>query len=133
MARSIHRDQIRTKMRAFIDDGFGTPAPDRLSTIEIGSNEEYDRVHLPGAIHLSSSDPIESLLKQIQIRIGNLATEIILYQNRDQDPLIVKNLARALDRAGYGDVFIYPDGKEDWLENGLWVDHAWQVQVAKNN
>lgn len=74
--------------------------------------------HLPGAINIPP-DQVDRLAPRL---LPDLDAEIVVYCSatcRNSEAV-----ARRLEELGYRRVFVYPDGKEDWIEHALPVERA---------
>ncbi len=121
MVRTINRSQIRGKIQGFIEDNFGTPAAERVSFMEVGPFSRYEAGHIPKAIHIRADFTNDELRKEAATYFSSHASEIVVY---GEAPSIdrVRHAAEVLSLAGYGNVFVYEAGKEDWISNGLWTE-----------
>ena len=121
MVRTINRSQIRGKIQGFIEDNFGTPAAERVWFLEVGPFSRYETAHIPKAIHVRADFTNDEIRREALTYLPSQASEIIIY---GEAPSIdrVRHAAEVLSQAGYGNVFIYEAGKEDWVRNGLWTE-----------
>ena len=107
MIRTIGREQLLGKIRH----------DEKMSLVEISPLETYDRVHLPGAVHLSGAEVSRSVGGELPIK----GVQIILYSLGGDEAMQV---ARQLEAMGYREIFYYREGKDDWLQAGLPVDQV---------
>jgi len=115
--RTIKCEQLFKKRERFLESAFGTPAPDRMVFLEVGDSSNYDVIHIQGAIYLS----LEQIIHSVQVWLPNPATEIVLISNNiDKDKAL--RAARLLSHLGYGNIYLYLNGKEDWISQGLWTN-----------
>ena len=108
MTTTITRAELRDLIEA-----------DAVTVVEALPASYYEDAHLPGAINIPHTE------------VRNLAPELL----RDKDaPIVVycANLpcpnselaARVLDKLGYTNVREYAEGKDDWREAGLPLEHG---------
>src|SRR4051794_25818437 len=119
MITMISREQILAKIGRFLDSGFGTPAPDKLTFVEIGSSKDYDRIHIKGAIYMTS----EQIERAARSWLPSHGDEIVIYGNAANRDLC-RFAAQSLSDQGYENVDLYLDGKEDWISSGLWTSFS---------
>src|SRR5712691_1709468 len=102
--KTIDREELRRKLA-------GTSRP---VLVEALPEKYYRDWHLPGARHLPH-DEVEALAPDV---LPDKSAEIVVYcaSNTCQNSHIA---ARLLERLGYGNVSVYPGGKQDWSEAGL--------------
>jgi|GEM_PF-6511909 len=124
MIRTINRTQIRSKIQGFIEDNFGTPAAERVCFLEIGPVDRYQKVHIPKAIQMDPNFTEHEMRNQASSYLPSHATEIIIYGDQIYQDR-VKYAAEVLSQAGFANIFVYEDGKEDWLKSGLWTETTW--------
>ncbi len=110
MINPINRRQIICKQNQFIDSEFGTPAPEKLTIVEVGSLKEYLQRHIPKAIYL----PLDSIVKGARPWLPNLGAQIIVYSSIEESELS-RLAVESLYRQGYMNLFHYREGKEDWM------------------
>jgi rhodanese-related sulfurtransferase len=87
---------------------------DRVTLVEALPEKYYRDGHLPGARHL----PHDQVRQHAAAALPARDAEIVVYCASDtcQNSHIA---ARVLAQMGYGDVAVYPGGKQDWQEAGL--------------
>jgi rhodanese-related sulfurtransferase len=87
--------------------------------LDVREADEHDQGALPGAIHI----PRGFLESQIESRITDRDAPIVVYCSNAacSNSRIV---ARRLERLGYSDVRRYEEGKDDWINAGLPVEHG---------
>ena len=117
MVKAISREQIRGKLEAFLDSSFGTPAPEHLTFVEVGSSLDYDRIHIQNAIHMTPTQVVRSA----RTCLPNLGTEVVVYGDAAHQNA-TRLAADALSEQGYENIFFYSEGKEDWIGAGLWTN-----------
>lgn len=117
MIRKINTEQILTKTSRFLDSTFGTPAFDHIIFVEVGSIIQFNEYHLPKAIHMT----VEQIPHQAHRYIKNTATEIILYGNKSND-ILVNKAADLFEKLNFYNLYIYSEGKETWLNQGLGIE-----------
>ncbi len=86
--------------------------------IEVLPREEYDRIHLAGAISL----PLAMISRNTADRL-KWDKAVIVYGRDSQDDLSARAAWR-LASLGFTQVYRYTAGKADWLANGLPVEGA---------
>jgi len=104
--KEIDRDSIRTFMRR------------GAQLVDVLPKEEYERLHLPGAISIPLSRISRRTADQIEW------DQAVIVYSRDH---LCDRSARAawrLASMGFTQVFRYIGGKADWLANGLPVEGA---------
>ena len=116
MIRKVNRDQILAKMSKFLDSAFGTPAPDHFVFVEVGESKEYDRIHIQKAVFL---DP-EQIERADFSWLAGLGSEVILYSDEAHQSLC-RSVAQILSTHTALHIYLYAEGKEDWISNGLWI------------
>ena len=87
-----------------------------LQLVEALGPAYFSDAHLPGAVNIPP-DQVDRLAPQL---LTDLDTEIVVYcsgtcQNSDAT-------ARRLEELGHRRVFVYREGKEDWIEHRLPVE-----------
>ncbi len=113
--KTITRDELRTK----IESG------EALFLVETLAETCYQHTHLPGALHLS---PI-SVERDAPLVLPDKSAFIVLYCS-DESCLASGDVARELETLGYGDVWVYEGGKQDWTEAGLPVEGKSRRHIA---
>ena len=119
MIRIINHDQILDKILGFIDSTFGTPAPEDVIFLEIGDVERYDQLHINKAI----CPTLGQLKKSARSWLPSMATEIVVYSDQAR-PDLAQMAAKILSDQGYGNIYLYLAGEEDWLASGLWTNSS---------
>jgi rhodanese-related sulfurtransferase len=120
MFRLISAEQMLAKMTSFLDATNGTPAIDKLYLLEIGTPQEFDVHHLPKGISAGESlNPA-----QVHHYISNQAAEVILYGKNGDDFPRLEEAAKCLFDLGYSFIYIYKEGKEDWISKNLWLESS---------
>ncbi len=102
--RTISREELKGKL----DRGEG------VVVVETLGPAYYEDAHLPGAInipHTEVDDLAPSLLPDKAARVVGYCPNKAC-QNSPQ-------AARTLEALGYGNVYDYEEGKQDWIETGL--------------
>ena len=79
----------------------------------------FEDAHLPGAQNLPH-DEVEALATSL---IPSLSTEVVVYCANTPCPNS-EIAARKLQALGYANVREYAEGKEDWINAGLPVEHG---------
>ena len=108
MTTTISRQDLQAKL--------GSSAPPVL--VEALGSAYFADAHLPGAINIPP-DQVDRLAPRL---LPDLDTEIVVYCSatcRNSEAA-----ARRLEDLGYRRVFVYPDGKEDWIEHSLPVERG---------
>jgi rhodanese-related sulfurtransferase len=119
MWRVIQIHEIIGKMKSFLQSDFGTPVPDKMTFVEIGSFDNYLNGHLPKAIYLRTDDTDQN----IRNLFPNSAKEIILYtENENQSKL--DGVASHLNSIGYPEVYVYSAGKREWISEGQALEYS---------
>jgi rhodanese-related sulfurtransferase len=111
MIKTLSFSQYDAKQDGFIDAQFGTPAPERMWLVEIGSTNEYDRTHIRRALHLT----LEQVKRIAPSRLPNRGADVVLYGSK-RESASVKTAAEELARQGYFNLFVLAGSKEEWLE-----------------
>jgi rhodanese-related sulfurtransferase len=112
MVRSIDRDALVARL--------ASENPPRL--VEALPEKYYRDWHLPGALHL----PLGDVESRAASALPDRDAEVVVYcasaSCRNSGAA-----ARRLGLLGYGNVFVYPGGKQDWRDAGLPIerDAAW--------
>lgn len=86
--------------------------------VEALGSAYFADVHLPGAINVPP-DQVDRLAPRL---LPDLDAEIVVYCSatcRNSEAT-----GRRLEDLGYRRVFVYPDGKEDWIEHALPVERT---------
>lgn len=108
MTTPISRQDLQSKLAG--------GAPPRL--VEALGSAYFADAHLPGAINIPP-DQVDRLAPRL---LPDLGGEIVVYCSatcRNSEAV-----GQRLEDLGYRRVFVYSDGKEDWIENGLPVERA---------
>lgn len=108
MAETVPREIDRETIRPLIRRG--------AQLVEVLSREEYDRVHLAGAINI----PLSMISRHTADRLV-WERPVIVYSTDSQCDLSARAAWR-LSSLGFTQVFRYTAGKADWLANGLPVE-----------
>src|SRR4051812_35686489 len=106
MIREISHEKIREKAERFLDSQFGTPAPDHMSFLEVGSPSSYDDGHLFRAVFLTE----EELNQEAERHFPDKAIEVVVYSEGSLDPIEdarLRNAAEILESKGFQNLFIY--------------------------
>lgn len=102
--RTISREELKGKL----DRGEG------MVVVETLGSAYYEDAHLPGAINIPHTE-VDELAPGL---LPDKTAQIVVYcsnkacQNSPQ-------AARRLDSLGYGNIYDYEEGKQDWIEAGL--------------
>jgi len=109
MLKQIDREELRRKLAA-------KPVP---VLVEALPQKYWRDWHLPGARNLPH-DEVDGLALKV---LPDKAAEIVVYcaSRSCQNSHIA---AHRLAQLGYGNVAVYPGGKQDWMEAGLPVDRG---------
>ena len=84
-----------------------------MTVIDARTEENYDKTTLPDAIWLPANSPSATIQSTLPVK-NRL---IVVYCWSLACPASA-NLANRLSAAGYTNVYEYPDGLEDWMQNG---------------
>ena len=107
MVRSIDRDALVARL--------ASENPPRL--VEALPEKYYRDWHLPGALHL----PLDEVEARAAGFLPDKEAEVVVYcasaSCRNSDAV-----ARRLGLLGYGNVAVYPGGKQDWQDAGLPIE-----------
>jgi rhodanese-related sulfurtransferase len=117
MIRILDHDQFRVKTERFLESAFGTPDGDKVILLEVGPADDFDMSHIRKAIHFTP----EELEQAATEGRYSKAAEIVLYGPNEE---VVLDSAQNLIRHGYTNLYFYPDGKFDWLKDGLWIQSS---------
>ena len=104
---TISRDELTEKIARH----------DHFRLVEVSSEEDYHRAHLPGAINL----PPEQVTRLALKRLRDKDAEIVLYSDGSPSHPS-EEAARELSERGYTHVRDYAEGKQDWIDTGLPVE-----------
>ena len=102
--RTISREELKGKL----DRGEG------VVVVETLGPAYYEDAHLPGAINIPHTE-VDALAPGL---LPDKAAQVVVYcsnracQNSPQ-------ATRKLETLGYGNVYDYEEGKQDWIEAGL--------------
>ena len=102
--RTISREELKAKL----DRG------EQVTLVETLGSVYYEDAHLPGAINIPHTE-VDELAPSL---LPDKAAQVVVYcsnracQNSPQ-------AARRLEALGYGNVYDYEEGKQDWIEAGL--------------
>lgn len=102
--RTISREELKGKL----DRGEG------VVVVETLGPAYYEAAHLPGAINIPHTE-VDALAPGL---LPDKAAQVVVYcsnracQNSPQ-------ATRKLETLGYGNVYDYEEGKQDWIEAGL--------------
>ena len=88
--------------------------------VEALPKEDYDSEHLPHAVNLPVDD-----LKNAGTVLPDKDAEIVVYCRSTQCHAS-DTVAQSLEEAGYRNVKVYKEGKEDWIKAGLPTSGAHQ-------
>lgn len=115
LVTEIDRDELKQKL----------DHPKKLVLVETLAEDEFRKVHLPGAINV----PANKIRSQAPEQMPNKDVEVIVY--------CVSPVCNASDRAanelnamGYSNVRRYVGGKKDWIEAGLPVVREGEQKAA---
>lgn len=101
---TISRDELTAKIARH----------DNFRLIEVLSESEYHRAHLPGAINM----PPDQITRLAPKRLRDRDAEIVVYSDTPTSE-IAEAAARELTEIGYTHVRDYVEGKQDWIDSGL--------------
>ncbi len=87
----------------------------QLALVEVLSEEEYDKGHLPRAINIPLRDDFESTFDKV---VPERDLPIVVYCASDTCDASPK-AAKRLEEMGYENVMDYVGGKKDWKDAGL--------------
>lgn len=89
--------------------------------LDVESLQDYDRVHLPRAIHLPLSSDFASFAASVLPAKG---TELVIYDNGGGEK--AWKAARILHEMGWYTLYVYGGGRREWMERTLpeetWVN-----------
>lgn len=91
---------------------------EQITLVEALPERYFNDAHLPGAIQINH-DEVDAKAPQL---LPNKSARIVVYCSN----LSCANSGKAairLAQLGYSNVFKYAEGKQDWLEAGLPVEH----------
>ena len=99
--------------------------PKKLVLVEALAEDEFHKVHLPGAINI----PANKIRSQALEQMPKKDVEVIVY---GASPLCNASdqAAEELHAMGYSNVRRYVGGKKDWIEAGLPVVREGEQKVA---
>lgn len=107
MVRKINLDQISRKK----------VAGERLVYVEISNLQEYEKIQIAGAIGL----PLEKVRELAPQYLPNRGAVLVVY-GPERDSRDALRAAELLDEMGYGNVYFYPGGKEEWTRVSLDIE-----------
>lgn len=90
-----------------------------FTLIEVLPTDSFRDFHLPGAMNVPLSD--EAFDENIQKAADKDNTVVVYCMNKECDAS--PKAARRMEELGFKHVLDYEDGKEDWKESGLPVEH----------
>jgi rhodanese-related sulfurtransferase len=108
MIAVLDREALKSK----IDRG------ERFRLVEVSRLEEFEKQHLPGAVHVPLNE-----LRQRALQEFSKYDQIVVYSG-GKDLGAALSAARLLQELGFLDVYHYLGGKEDWLEAGYPVEEV---------
>ncbi len=112
MTQTITREQLRANLEN------GVP----MTLAEALPEKYYAAQHLPGAIHL----PHDRVRELAPTRLPDRGNTIVVYCAN----VNCRNshiAAQTLIQMGYRKVFVYAEGKQDWMDAGLPTEHDEEV------
>ncbi|OFZ22913.1 MAG: hypothetical protein A2X94_14875 [Bdellovibrionales bacterium GWB1_55_8] len=107
MVRIINQTQISRKKTV----------GEKVIYVEISPFEEYERLQIAGALNL----PPDKVRERAPRYLPNRAAEIVIYGVTENSPEAWA-AARELDAMGYGNIYFYPGGKNEWVKMGYDVE-----------
>jgi 3-mercaptopyruvate sulfurtransferase SseA len=113
MIHFITREKVAGKQNAFLDGIFGTRAPEKLTFVETGELDSYDRCHIKGAVHLPAAKA-GAIARDL---LPNVGSHIVLY-GEDEGDTSAHEVARLLENFGYSHLSVLCDGKLGWKAQG---------------
>lgn len=105
----ISRDELKEKIEG----------EDDFELVEVLSEDQYEELHLPGAINI----PGDQLREQAPERIPDKDREIVVYCASPACQASSR-AAKLLTDLGYTHVKDYAGGKQHWREGGLPVEES---------
>ncbi|MDQ6909448.1 MAG: rhodanese-like domain-containing protein [Actinomycetota bacterium] len=108
MTKAITRDDLRAAIAAR-----------DVVVLEALPQTYFEKEHLPGARNLPLED-IEKLAPKLIPRMDSAVVTYCVNAACNNSAIA----ARRLEALGYVNVRKYPDGKQDWVEAGLPVEHG---------
>lgn len=88
---------------------------ERFTLVEVLGPEEYDQVHLPGAINVPHD---RNFAQAIQRAVPDKRVPVVVYC-RDVGCDASPKAGREMEALGYEHVYQYEAGKTDWVRAGL--------------
>lgn len=109
MTNTITREQIKQKI----------DSDESITIVEALPEKYFLAEHLPGAINI----PHDKVKEKAPEMLPDKSAFIVVYCSNTacQNSRIATNLLRQM---GYSSVYEYVEGKQNWLEAGLPVEHA---------
>ena len=86
--------------------------------LEIASEDEYRKGHLPGAL----SVPPDRLAELVPELVQDRDVEVVVYCEHTEC-MDAPRAARELEALGYTNVRVYAGGKRDWVDHGLGLEN----------
>lgn len=108
--RVITRDELRE----LLDSDWGG------TLVEVLSDEYFNQFHLPGAIQIPLGEHFQ---EQFLREVPDKDAQVVLYCLVHECTASAE-AARQLEELGYTDVYDYEEGKTDWRDAGLPIEHA---------
>lgn len=109
MVQTISREQIEQALQA----------GEALVLVEALPLKHFQQAHLPGAVQINH-DEVDSKAPSL---LPDKQARIVVYCSN----LACANSGKAvvrLEQLGYSNVFKYAEGKQDWIDAGLPVEHS---------
>ena len=104
--KTISADQVREMRKA----------DPRTVVIDTLSRESYEKHHIPGALHVPGNQP--SFANSVGEVVQTRHDPVIVYC-ADEQCNLSPTAAKALESAGYTNVFDFEGGLDEWRRAGL--------------
>lgn len=109
--KTITRDELKQRMEG----------GKNLAVIDVLGEEYFKKYHLPGAMNIPAG--ASDFDERIQEAVPDKNQPVVVYCMDEACPASPK-AAKRLEELGYGEVYDYEAGKEDWKAAGLPVSNG---------
>ena len=93
--------------------------PERVVLVEALPEKYYNDAHIPGAVQMDYTEVTDKAPSVL----GDKDRKIVVYCASSECENSTK-AARTLQQLGYDRIYVYKEGKQDWIEAGLRVESA---------
>ena len=121
MVRRITREQLVGKQRE----------NEHFVLLDVSPLEAYQKHHLPKAIHFPPEQATTLAASYFKGR-----DEVVIYGEDTSHLEACESAALQLAQMGYSDLYIYAEGKKDWIDSGMAIDAIFippgQAEIVKS-